>query len=244
MPSSSCRGEITNGENEVDDAAARLMPLLARTPVGPWTALPSLTSSGEPARLRSIGLNIDRACACCGCGECGASVVVDVQLLSDATRRNERGAAQQSGVAAVSTRPPSAWDKPVDTSVCEGIDAVVRSSPAFAASAISPEDLSDAAAIGASINAYDGPSDCLPDGAGGAWWVVHVGDCGEASLDRAFHVQGGRVVATAPLVATTTNGDGSKSACTTASPLPQASRDGRGRYRVTATGVPWPPTRR
>jgi len=242
-PSSSCRGETTNSENEVDDAAARLMTLLARTPVGPWTALPSLTSSGEPARLRSIGLNIDRACACCGCGECGASVVVDVQLLSDAPRRNERGEAQQSAVAAASNRPPSAWDKPVDTSVCEGIDAIVRSSPAFAASAISPEDLRDAAAISASINAYDGPRECLPDGAGGAWWVVHVGDCGETSLERAFHVRGGRVVATAPLVATTTNGDGSKSACTTASPLPQAIRDARGRYRVTAIGVPWPPTR-
>jgi hypothetical protein len=236
-PSPSCRGAITNGENEVDDAAARLMPLLARTPVGPWTALPSLTSSGEPARLRSIALNIDRACACCGCGECGASVAVRVELLSDAGRP----IGLRSGAAMVSIRPPMAWDRPVDTSVCEGIDAVVRSSPAFAASAISSEELRDAAAIGASINAYDGPAECLPDGAGGAWWVLHVGDCGETSLDRAFHVRGGRVVATAPLVATTTNGDGSKSACTTASPLPQASRDGRGRYRVTATGVPWPP---
>lgn len=167
--------------------------------------------------------------------------------MSDSTRRNERGGAQHSPVAAVSTRPPSAWDKPVDTSVCEGIEEVVRSSPAFAASAISPQDHLDASAFGESLDAFtDVPgSTCLPDGKGAAWWVVNVGDCGDVGGDlyRAFSVRGGQVTHTAPLVATMRNDDCSKSACWTASPLPQASRDARGHYRLTAAGVPWPPKR-
>ena len=238
VPSSTCRGESTEGSDEVDAAAGRLMPLLARAPAGPWTALPSLTSTGEPARLRSIALHLDRECECCGCGTCGATVSVDVELLSAAGRRIEL----HSGAAMVSIRPPMAWEKAVDTSVCNGIDAVVKSSPAWAAAAVSSDELRTAEAINASILVQDGVSNCVPDGVGGAWWVVQVGECNEmTALERAFHVRGGRVVETAPLVAITKNLDGSMAACWTASSLPQASRDARGRYRVTATGVPWPP---
>jgi hypothetical protein len=133
-------------------------------------------------------------------------------------------------MSGVPSPPTLAWEKPVFTSVCNGIDAVVKSSPAWAAAAVSSEELR-----------ADGLSACVPDGKGGAWLEIQVGDCDETALQRAFHVRGGRVVETAPLVAISTNADGSTAACWTASSLPEASRDARGRYRVTATGVPWPP---